>query len=500
MVVGNYKNNMNNNVPQFIPDNQADKYFGKSNVPTFIPDNQADQFFKQPVSQETKTFGQKVGDFFTGNTQEFGKTVGESINAPHSTEMYNKAVEDHINQSNSLLKLIKQRQTNGQDTTKLQEVLNQYNQEMPKLEDFVGQDTARRLNETQQQNAEEIGGQALGTALEATSGGVLGGLEGKSVSIGGKVLQGAKIGAIYGGVSGASDAMKNQQDLGEVLKETKSGVIAGGLTGGAIAGGSAIVNDILTKLPTRIVKNAIPGLDEKGANYLLENKPVGTVSKLFKDSADSVVNLNTQIDTILKHPDLIDEKIDTPKLLNEILYGKNGQSNYTDATIEKVMKQLAPEKAKLIDKIMNGEANLYEANEVKKALYSQTKKVFTDAPNITAKKKLGADIATSIANTIKTQAKETGPIFDKMAKEINLRNALLKVFKKQDAQKLIGMYDLASMGVGGTIAGLPGAVAGDIGRKIVSNPSTKIIGAKILKTVGKANIAPKVIKTLNTTL
>jgi len=454
----------------------------------------------QNGSSENKGILQSIGDFFIGNTQQFGKTSGEAIASPENTDLYNKAVESYSTVTNNLLKSIKTKKENGGDITHLQNALQMHLQDTPKIEDFVGVDTAHRMNETFGQNAEEIGGQALGTALEATSGGALGGLESKATSIGGKALQGAKVGAIYGGVSGASNAMKEQKDLTGVVTDTGLGALAGGVAGGAVAGVGAGLKEIADKLPNRLVRNAFPGLDEKGAKYALETKPIGTVGKLFKDSADAVVNLNTQLDAVLKHPDLVDEKIDAPKLFNEILYGKNGKSQYTDQTIIKVMKNLAPSEARTIDKLANGEATLFEANQVKKALYAQTKKVFTDTSTQSAKKQLGADIATSIADMIKNQAEDTVPIFDKMSKEINLRNALLKTFKKQDAQKLIGMYDLATAGLGGSIGGLPGAVAGDIGRKVLSNPATKFAGAKILNTIGKTKGVPTIIRTLNTKL
>lgn len=445
-----------------------------------------------------KSFLQKAGDFFTGSTQELGKNIANSTTAPENTKKYAEAVTLHTDVTNNLLKAIKSKGTNGGDVSHLQTALQQHLQDVPKIEDFVGADTARRLNETMGQNAEEVIGQGLGAGLETLSGGALGGLENKSASIGGKLLKASATGAGYGAVSGASNAMQQEKDLSGVATDTTVGALVGGVIGGATSGIGQAFKGLVDTLPNRLVRNAIPGLDKAGANYALENKSIGTVGKLFKDSADAVVNLNNQIDTVLKHPDLIDEKIDTPKLINNIIYGKFGNSNYTDETLIKTMKSLVPAKAKLIDKIMSGEASLADANEVKKALYQQTKKVFGDTPVLNAKKQLGAGIATSIADTIKAQAPETVPIFDKMSKEINLRDLLLKQFKKQDAQKLIGLYDLGTIGAGHALGGAPGAIVGEVGKKVLNNPATKFAGAKALNTIGKIKGLPTIIKTLNT--
>jgi hypothetical protein len=455
------------------------------------------QLGSQPPQTDSKPFLSKVGDFFTGSTQKFGQTAGEAIAAPKNTEMYQKAVTDFSNGTNLLLKAIKLKEQNGGDASHLQTALEQHLSQTPKIEDFVGQDTANRLNQTLGQNAEEIGGQALGTVLEATSGGALGGLGGGATTTLGKIGQGAKVGATYGALSGASNSMQEGKDLTGVLTDTAVGGAVGGVTGGAIAGVGEGLKALVNKLPNRLVRSAIPGLDEKGAKYALENKPIGTVGKMFKDSADAVVNLNSQIDTILKHPDIIDEKVNTPKLFNEILYGKFGNSEYTDKTLIQTMKSLVPEKAKLIDKLVTGDASYFEANEIKKALYQQTKKQFTDNPSLTSKKILGANIATTIADTIKNNIDETKPIFEKMSKEINLRDLLLKAFKKQDAQKMIGLYDLGTIVTGNAVGGVPGAIASEAGRKLINNPASKFVGAKALNAIGKTKGLPTIINKLN---
>lgn len=198
---------MNNQLPTFIPDTEAEKYFGgsqninNSNIPTFIPDTQAEQYFTpqnklkvNPLPQATKegklfttaykdtkqqvkdTYGPKsflyaatlparvithtgaaIADAVSSGTQKLGAASGEGIAAKKNMDLYLKAMEDY----NKGLVTYK-------DNPKALSMLVK-----PKLEDFVGVDTARRINETAAQNRKEILGLAGQTVLEATSGGLL---------------------------------------------------------------------------------------------------------------------------------------------------------------------------------------------------------------------------------------------------------------------------------------------------------------------------------------
>lgn len=119
-----------------------------------------------------------TADFLSGTTQKFGKTVGESLAAPKNAQLYEKAVQDHNEGGFLLQQAITKKKALGQDTTRLEQALALHRTEAPKEEDFLGKDTTRRVNETLGKNVQEVGGQALGTVVEALSGGVLKGLRG----------------------------------------------------------------------------------------------------------------------------------------------------------------------------------------------------------------------------------------------------------------------------------------------------------------------------------
>lgn len=113
-----------------------------------------------PVVAETKNDvrGGFVGDVLTGNTQRFGKTVGESIAAPANAQNYADVLERHTNTQNELIRRIREKKSKNEDTSRLENALDILTKEAPKLEEFTGD----VINKTTGQ----VAGEAAGTALE----------------------------------------------------------------------------------------------------------------------------------------------------------------------------------------------------------------------------------------------------------------------------------------------------------------------------------------------
>ena len=86
---------------------------------TYVPPKSDSPFtFDQPVV-ENKSFLKKVGDFFTGSTQKFGKTIGQALASGKNVEMYAQALENYTNIVNNLQIEINNRQKQGMDVSRL---------------------------------------------------------------------------------------------------------------------------------------------------------------------------------------------------------------------------------------------------------------------------------------------------------------------------------------------------------------------------------------------
>ena len=247
-----------------------------------------------------------IGKLFTGNTQKFGKTAGEAFAAPKNAELYDQAMQTYNTVQTNLLKAIKAKKDAGQDYSRLQNALDEHSQDVPKIEDFTGD----VINKT----AEQVLGEAAGTVLEATAGGGLeSGVENatsKTLSTGQKLFKGAKIGAAYGGIGGASEALQNNEGVGDVAKDTAIGTALGAGTGAALEG----VGSAISKIP--FLKGKQGAIDHyvniekenfakpttlpqessyKGANIIFNNaKKQGT------DLAEEAVNNGIRHDSIIE--------------------------------------------------------------------------------------------------------------------------------------------------------------------------------------------------------
>ena len=222
------------------------------------PNNPSSTSNVSQVTEQPKNFPQKVGDFFTGGTQQFGQTIGQSLAAPANADLYDKALQSHTQNVNDLQDAIRKIQINGGDPSHLIGVLQQEQQNAPKLEDFTGQ----VINKS----AEQVLGEGAMAGLEALSGGILEGgvksVASKTLGTGGKLLEGAKLGATYGAIGGGANAMQNDASLGGVV----GGAVSGGALGGVLGAGLSGAGVLGGKLATSIEKTGsklLPQTEER---------------------------------------------------------------------------------------------------------------------------------------------------------------------------------------------------------------------------------------------
>ena len=185
-------------------------------------------------AEAPKSFGRKVADVFTGSTQKFAQTLGAA--AAYATGETQKIDEAKMAESESRFNLAKQLRTASPE-------------QAARIKSQLGQGTdVKTATETipaLMKTNKQVFGEGLGTALEATTGGLLGagktGTLGKAVapalskSLGQAVGRGATMGATYGGLSGLSQGLQDDKGLGGLAKSTAIGGATGAALGGAFA-------------------------------------------------------------------------------------------------------------------------------------------------------------------------------------------------------------------------------------------------------------------------
>lgn len=267
---------------------------------------------------------------------------------------------------------------------------------------------------------------------------------------------------------------------GAVDQGTKS--ILGGdnaAQSGTIAGFGAVspfAEGIAQKLPIRLVRGALPKLTPGNEGRVLNNTNLGSISSMLTDSKAAVDGYDKQIRDILASP-TYKTNTGAGNFAVQATVHAFPNSEYTPELVTDVAKKLAPDQSKLIDKIADGTATLEDKNAVRSGLDSATKKRFTDAPDLTANKDIGAKFADNLRAEVQAHAPETQPIFTDFSKELDLQKALAARNKQLQNRSSVGLLDLLSF----FAAGLPALV----GERAATSPAISVATAKGINQLNK---------------
>ena len=261
----------------------------------------ADQIIKEyPVYEsqiDKKSTLRKVGDFFTSSTQKFAKTIGTSIATGSARgEFANQIKVD--DKANQLALQISKMKKNGQNTERAEQ---QYKMITGSdlFKDGLGRvgkyKPSEIYGETADKTTKQVIGEGLGTGLELLGFSNIGPAAkgAKTLLTGGKTigkaaLQGSAIGGGFGAGFGVSEALQNNESMGNVaLSGLKSGAI--GATGGAVLGGGFASAGIgASALLSRAFKLSVAG--KKSLGNFAEKKLLKTSKDLLKMSPTASKN------------------------------------------------------------------------------------------------------------------------------------------------------------------------------------------------------------------
>ncbi len=313
---------------------------------------------------------------------------------------------------------------------------------------------------------------------------------GTPATLGGRVALDAGVGGLLSG----GESVKNGESAGNILKNTALGSAVGGalpLAGKAIGS----VKEAITKaLPKSIVRAYIPAAKDV-SQHVLDNTKLGFTKTMLSDATTNIKSLSGKISDILEK-----------QYGNHFGQGSNAvqetlakfpDSEYTIQSLTKTLKGLVPEKSKLVDDVINGVATLKQKDTLRSALDRSVESVYTKLSVAPARKEIGATFASALRNEVKGAAKETIPLYDELAKEINVKKALDKSTKKFGR---VNLRDLMSVLTGatagathGVVPALVGATSAVVGERALSSPAVGVGVAKALYNTGKLAL-PSVVK------
>lgn len=232
------------------------------------------------TEQPKKSLLRKVGDFFTGSTQKFGESIGQS-------QALNTKEADALRESNAGLtskqtevqNLIDQKKSTGEDTSRLESTL-------AKTKPIATQTSQEEVFPVLKKSAKQIVGEGIGTGLEALSGGVLSSgaetVAAKGVPVLKKLNQLGKVGAAYGAIGSGSNAMQQDKSLGGIVGDTITGAAVGYGVGAGTAGAG-----ILGSKTLNAIKNKVAPTTE-----VLTSKLDSNIKNIYKNTTGDVGKIN----------------------------------------------------------------------------------------------------------------------------------------------------------------------------------------------------------------
>ncbi len=299
---------------------------------------------------------------------------------------------------------------------------------------------------------------------------------GSEGNVGTKIASNALLGAGIGG-TGAIAEGKNANDVANSTGE-------GALLGTAVTGAGETLSGLVKNIPSWFIKKALPKLESGNTDFALKNLDVGSVKSNLEKSNTAVKSSGKTIDAILSHPQYADETGNVGQVVKDTL-NKYPNAQLNENKVASIVKNVAPTQKNLIDKVLDGTANLFEQNQLRQAIDRSIYPKFTDTPGLTFNKQVAKAFTDSLRSNVQGTAKETIPMFEQFSKEIDLRNALAAAKTKIEKGSAVSMYDILS-GIGG---GVPGVVA----ERAARAPAVGIAAAKGISAAGKAEPAIRAI-------
>jgi len=218
------------------------------------------------------------------------------------------------------------------------------------------------------------------------------------------------------------------------------------------------------------VEGALGKLKPENVPYALENTKVGSISSMLQDSQNANREYGGQIKGILSSPTYVAHTGDGSAAIDDTLSQFKDSVMKTPEDVAAAVKQVAPGKAAIVDKVLSGDATLFEKNALRSEIDQNTYKNANDLPTLTFNKQVANSVANNLRNEVQTHAPETAPVFADYSKELNLQKALGNAQKGVERSGKLGLLDILSMATGG----LPAV----LGERVARSPAVSIATAK----------------------
>lgn len=454
---------------------------------------------KPKEEKKKKSTLRKVGDFFTGSTQKFAETLGAA--AAQATGVADDINQSKIREAEARFQLSKIRPRTMEQAQRIKSQLAQ-GPNVPLATEAIPALT---------KSGKQVFGEALGTGLEATTGGLLSGAGKTGALQGGKIFlkptaktlgqavgRGAATGAAYGGLGGVSQGLQADKDLAGIAGAGLSGAATGAALGGALgavgygigkipqkldAKSEDIYRKVLKMSPTEIARETQKG---KNTPVLLKNLGLtGDVAEISDDLNRIYGGKEDDLTNLLTNKAKAGASVSTDEFERAAMKSLEGYKTHVAeyGAIESRLKTIIDNTRKL-----HGDAIPVDvANQIKRGLWQDSFNVAgTDVVN-DATYKAGSAMKKLIERAVPEEN------IAAMNAELGQFVVAAKQLTKSSTRAQSGVMRSRLGAIIGGILGLPGgpfgaaggAVAGSqIDKYLLANPTLRTQIAQILAKAG----------------
>ena len=334
-------------------------------------------------------------------------------------------------------------------------------------------------------------------------------------TLGGKVAQGAKIGAGFG----AAGAVSESKDLKDAALRVGSGTLMGGAIPGIVGGVKNLASSRAARLYDSILgvtKNEGKEIVKSGATtvgqkiVLKGGLPGFTKTKqgIYDISQREINRLEPKVQEVVKG---ITKKFSYEDLAGSLQAERDRLSRIPgeEGVVSRMNTILETAKGNF----SKGPLTAGQLNDLKRELYQQIGKAF-EKPE--AERAMVAQAQTSLARSIRNALAKADPtgklnsLNEEQGLHLEIRSKILDQIAKgtvkdaASAARVIGGFfrpgnlirDAGTAGLGAMVGGVPGAIAGTIGERALTSTPSVTARAKLDTLIAQKQISPALSRLL----
>lgn len=297
-----------------------------------------------------------------------------------------------------------------------------------------------------------------------------------------KALEGLGAGTLLGTEQGITE----NKSVGESLMQGLITGLVGGATGGAVQGASELARFFTSPTVTNKIYDAGIGTSKKTvqagrspARALIDDGSVGTARSLYQKAAETIDDVDPKIDALLNKSKAT---VNSNSVYQSIADGINesalntGADKYTSLEVRKILQENLPQARSLL---ASNNLPIENVNRLRQLMDRTLGDPAFKGNTLPFGKEVLYDTSNALRTLVKSNVKETIPLFDKYSASVEAMKALSSEMAKP--HQLRHMISILAA-VGGGELGMVAAGANEVAQSTLGHTGAAVALDKLNKT------------------